>query len=674
MERARASTAAAGACLLALVALMPLVPHGQPFPAAKHIVFLALASLGALAAGWAAWRGAPQPRLGTPVDVAVGAFIATALPAGLLARNAGMALYSSGLLLALLLSYVLAVKCLTSAAAVRRLAGGVLLCGAVIAVAGLLGHRRFVAEQPGEVARSAYLATPFFAHSYLAAQYLVMVLAGGFVLLLEGGLSRAGAALVALGLLPIAGFLLVTGSRAAYLATGVALTAHLALRLRHGSGRTRLAGLLPRAAIALALLVVLLALAGVLGLLPGAFDHALSRVLLVFDPEASGNSFQRLSVWRNTLRMAADHPIFGVGPGGYDTALPSYHVSATAVPHAHNQFLHVLAELGLAGLIALAFLVRHAVHAARKGSHALREDDARRPLFHAGVAALAAALTYCLFETPLNWPETGALIMVLLALVTRAGCTARTAVTPHRTVLAGLIGLVAALALIAPTWSRHARATTAIARHFGARELARGADERGETEAARALRESALALLARADADFPWKPEVPALQADLLFTLGRHEEALEATRLADARMPGSYSILSAQGLVLMKLGRPEEAIVPLRRAIAAYTGPEAVEAYVTLGRALALLDRDEEAWSVFMSLIDPGVAYDTLQPVVLLDAVRALLALDRNLAEARSLLQRYRRRVPPGTDLTAADQLEAELGQRLARPRREIAR
>src|SRR6185436_18617200 len=60
-----------------------------------------------------------------------------------------------------------------------------------------------------------------------------------------------------------------------------------------------------------------------------------------------------------------------------------------------------------------------------RGAAHLSGDAARRPLFHAAVAALTATLVYFLFETPLVWPEAGSLAMMGLALVTRAGCLDR---------------------------------------------------------------------------------------------------------------------------------------------------------------------------------------------------------------------------------------------------------
>ena len=70
----------------------------------------------------------------------------------------------------------------------------------------------------------------------------------------------------------------------------------------------------------------------------------------------------RQGVWRATLPMVRDHPLAGIGLGAYDdVAFSQYHFDAD--PHffrngwhAHNVFLHVLAETGIIGLAAWCYL------------------------------------------------------------------------------------------------------------------------------------------------------------------------------------------------------------------------------------------------------------------------------------------------------------------------------
>lgn len=60
---------------------------------------------------------------------------------------------------------------------------------------------------------------------------------------------------------------------------------------------------------------------------------------------------QRLSYWKTTLDMIRDNPWFGVGWGAYESAYPRYMIlGGYPVKLAHNNYLQVWAETGIAGL------------------------------------------------------------------------------------------------------------------------------------------------------------------------------------------------------------------------------------------------------------------------------------------------------------------------------------
>jgi O-antigen ligase len=81
--------------------------------------------------------------------------------------------------------------------------------------------------------------------------------------------------------------------------------------------------------------------------------------------EMSGGANQnagisRVEIWRATWAMIKDHPIAGVGFGGYWIAIPQYHRgSGEATPQeAHNDYLELVASGGVIGLaLGLWFLV-----------------------------------------------------------------------------------------------------------------------------------------------------------------------------------------------------------------------------------------------------------------------------------------------------------------------------
>ena len=73
-------------------------------------------------------------------------------------------------------------------------------------------------------------------------------------------------------------------------------------------------------------------------------------------PERDPGMAMRRDVWRQTRRIIADHPLTGIGLGPSDDVARRYGPPADAFFyrgwHAHNTFLHVLAETGAVGFLA----------------------------------------------------------------------------------------------------------------------------------------------------------------------------------------------------------------------------------------------------------------------------------------------------------------------------------
>jgi tetratricopeptide (TPR) repeat protein len=76
--------------------------------------------------------------------------------------------------------------------------------------------------------------------------------------------------------------------------------------------------------------------------------------------------FERILLWRNSLRMISDHPLTGVGMNNWKLLQPQYGIGGTPFintgmvhfEHPHNDFLLILCEQGPMGLILyIAFFV-----------------------------------------------------------------------------------------------------------------------------------------------------------------------------------------------------------------------------------------------------------------------------------------------------------------------------
>jgi putative inorganic carbon (hco3(-)) transporter len=159
------------------------------------------------------------------------------------------------------------------------------------------------------------------------------------------------------------------------------------------------------------LLAVLMAMAG---LLPATLVDRLSQTLEyfgVFDVrtvQVTSENWavvERMAHWQAGWYMFLDHPFLGVGAGNYPELYPRYYLGDWLDPlgHAHNYYLNMLAELGVAGLalwgvfLALAFA---ALLAGLRETHQPTADARAfwRPLLLGVLGAMVVFCTHNLFD------------------------------------------------------------------------------------------------------------------------------------------------------------------------------------------------------------------------------------------------------------------------------------
>ncbi len=201
-----------------------------------------------------------------------------------------------------------------------------------------------------------------------------------YLLLRPGNLTRVFSGL---GILACLYFILKTGSRGGFLALGVFL---LVLFLFSQNKLLWAAVALPLVAVSLALM-------------PSTLMHRFSLILV--DPEVSqGQSEsdigsiesqqQRQELMRKAVAYTLAHPLLGVGPGEFATAV--WTDDQKAGRHSpdlgtHNTYLEVSSECGLPAFFCYAFVMLACFRVNYKGLKRLRQ----RPDL-----ADAARLTYCL--------------------------------------------------------------------------------------------------------------------------------------------------------------------------------------------------------------------------------------------------------------------------------------
>jgi O-antigen ligase len=206
------------------------------------------------------------------------------------------------------------------------------------------------------------------------------------------------------GSLVIAGTIPLCGSRSGMLLLALLCLGggvHLLLHLRRRPGRRSEWNprMLAAAGTALAMLLAVTWLAG--PVIRQRWEH--SRLQLSDIGRAQGPN-QRLVLYRDSLRLAADRPLFGWGMASYPVAFYPYNTqkpNSDRIPvfyaDAHNDWIQALAEHGLVGCLLL-------VLCALPPLLSLRHVEHLGTLTRYLLSGCALVLLYALFEFPLGNP------------------------------------------------------------------------------------------------------------------------------------------------------------------------------------------------------------------------------------------------------------------------------
>ncbi len=140
------------------------------------------------------------------------------------------------------------------------------------------------------------------------------------------------------------------------------------------------------------LLVVLTGLAGLcLLLLSGA--HYGERMSSISNPDSdpTGSAQQRRELLKQSLRVTAEHPLFGVGPGNFSVVSGDWH-------GAHNTYTQLSSEAGIPALVLFLLIFWRAFLNARRTRQLARGDAKLLSPAAALRASLAAFLVGAFFE------------------------------------------------------------------------------------------------------------------------------------------------------------------------------------------------------------------------------------------------------------------------------------
>jgi O-antigen ligase len=159
------------------------------------------------------------------------------------------------------------------------------------------------------------------------------------------------------------------------------------------------------------------------GSVPGRGGNALTQRLISIHSEAREEiaGGVRLTIDRDCLRMLAQRPVLGWGLGAFPVVYPEFRSFYTTlfVNQAHNDYLQLLVETGLAGFsIAVWFLVL----VFRKAAGKLEDwtETASGALTAAALLGCVGILVHSFLDFNLQIPANAALFYVLCAIAAAA--------------------------------------------------------------------------------------------------------------------------------------------------------------------------------------------------------------------------------------------------------------
>ena len=136
--------------------------------------------------------------------------------------------------------------------------------------------------------------------------------------------------------------------------------------------------------------------------------------------EYGGTSQNRISIWRDTLALVRQHPLFGTGLGTFSVAFTSVQTAflTLLVDHAHCDYLEVLSELGLPGGILvfapIFWILARSVRRYRK-----TEDRFEAAVCLGCIGSISALLVHGLADFNLYIPANALVFTVALALASK---------------------------------------------------------------------------------------------------------------------------------------------------------------------------------------------------------------------------------------------------------------
>jgi O-antigen ligase len=325
-------------------------------------------------------------------------------------------------IVALLIYFAAALAYIDSPKRLRLIVRTVTIFGFMLAIFGLI--QSFTSPNKIYWLKELPQSTPFgpFYNRHHFACYMELALALPLGLLFSGAIERDKRLLYLFAVVIMGIALIATGSRGgmiALVAEVVFLVVIAGFRRNDESGyagekSSRVGSALKRAGLALAMVLVLVGGAVLLG-----GEAALSR--MVGTVNAEDPTTGRAHFWSVTLDIIRAHPVLGSGLGSYGLAYTQFDSrnGLFRLEQAHNDYLQVMSDAGIIGVgLGLFFIVvLFRTGFARRET----EDVFRRGVATGALAGCFAVLVHSLFDFTLHTTANALLFLVLAALASLNG-------------------------------------------------------------------------------------------------------------------------------------------------------------------------------------------------------------------------------------------------------------
>ncbi len=219
--------------------------------------------------------------------------------------------------------------------------------------------------------------------------------------------------------------------------------------------------------IAASLLIGFLVFSGINALRSPLYPvESVQRKITFTAAEGSSSVSERASFWKQALRLTAERPVFGWGPGSFRFVQPHLQESVLATSdHPHNIFLKLSTERGIVAATLFAFLLflifTEGIHTVLRGKRLSISADSLRlgsPLL---LIALAGVLAHNLIDFNLQFVGIALPFWLMLGMLLRTEEKKPSYSLPLTALIAALLLLVAfreGIYLLTSSIGRHAEA------------------------------------------------------------------------------------------------------------------------------------------------------------------------------------------------------------------------